>query len=507
MSGPLEKLRTITGAVAPLLRLDNWQNALTGLGIYGRDKGMSHTPGVVVAIPDETLDALYHSDGIAARLVDLPVDHAMRKGYRHVPPPETDSQRADEMVRQLEDHWSELGVWDYLSRAWKWGRLYGGGYLLLGADDGAGMDSPLNTEMVKALTYLMDLDIRDVTPTTFYSDERSPLYGEPETYLLSTTVGNMAITETVHESRLLRFGGAPTSRRKWRELGYQDYSVLQRPYAALRRFDSDWASASAMMADASVGVLKIQDFYGLVSGGGKDTFTTRMELVNLGLSAARILPIDKEEDFQRIERTFTGVADMLNETTLYLAASAGWPVTVLFGRSPDGLNATGESDQDNWHGLVRVGQTQVLIPAAEELQALSLRALGIDPEGWSIELPELSEESDKEQADRRLVVAQADHIYIDDEVFTPEEVALSRVTDGEWSDAPPQLDAEAREAREALLAQDLERMAEEPEEEPGTMPPAEGGPMPPAMVAQQEAAKAAAGVDIDEPEDDDDEEV
>lgn len=500
----IDKLRDLGGAVAHVMRLDDWANLLTGLGVYGRDKIRSHAPQAITPIPEETLQAWYDGDGLAARIVDLPVDHAMRKGWRHVPPPE--AEIADEKLTEIEARWTELDCWGYLGLGWKWGRLFGAGHILLGVDDGRELAEPLDEERVRSLDYLVDLDSRDVTPMRFYSDERSPLYGQPETYQLSTTLGNVALTEQVHATRFLSWGGAKTSRRTWRELGYHDYSVLQRPFDALQRLDSDWRSASVMMTDASVGVLKIRDFFNVIAGGSKDTFQTRMELINLGLMSSRIMPLDTEEDFQRIERTFTGVAQMLDKSTLFTAAHLGWPVTLLFGRSPDGMNATGESDENNWNAFVGAERQARLLPPAERLQAILLRSLGVDPAGWTLELPELSEESDKERAERRKLVADIDAVYLQAGVFTPEEIALARVRNGEWTDAPPDMGDEAREAREALLEQDFERAKEEPAEpEPAeSLPPAEGGPMPPAMIAQQEAVKAAAGVPA-EPADEDEE--
>jgi len=483
----LEKLRG-------LVRLDGWQNALTGLGIYGRDRGMSHEPGGVVTLTDAALEALYYGEGIPARIVNLPVDDAMRLGYRHVPP-----EPDEDAVKRVDEEWKRLGCWGALSRAWKWGRLYGDGAVLLGVDDLGTTEDQIDLERVRGLRWVLDLDRRDYSPAGWYSDEAEPEYGEPSVYQITTTFGQTAITRRVHETRMIRFGGADTSRRRWQEIGYHDYSVLQRPYDALRRFDSDWQSASAMMADASVGVLKIPGFLDLIAGGQKDTFSTRMALVNLGLASARIFPIDKEEDFSRIERTFSGVADMLDKTTLYLSACIGWPVTVLFGRSPSGMDATGESDQENWRALVRSEQTDCLIPAAERLQSVVVASLGIDPTGWTIELPPLKDESPTDRATRRKLIADTDAVYVQQGVFTADEIALSRVQDGEWTDDPPIMDEDARAAREAQIEADYDRMTTGvPDEEPAAEPMSAAAP---------ESAPGPAEPDQDEEEQPDDEEA
>jgi len=432
------------------LRVDNWANTLTGLGLPATDKQMSHTPQPVRALPDQTLENMYNGEGISARIIDLPIDDAMRQGSTPAAPPDTD----EAVVQSVADAWKDLGCWSAIQRGDRWGRLYGRSAILVGTDDGL-MDEPLVPERVKTIRYLMVLEASEFTPRTYYTDPDQPKYGEPETYAVTTTIGTGAMTELVHESRLILFGGAPTSRKVRVGLGWRDYSILQRAFDALRRFDSDWASASAMMTDGSIGVLKIKEFADVVAGGSKDTFETRIQLMNLGLSVSRTLPIDADtEDYSRVERTFAGVDGILDKSALYLAATIGWPVTRLLGMSPAGLSATGESDERHWYDLVQAHRDTVTRPAAETLQGLVLWSLGIDPAGWGVDLPALVQESDADEAARRKTEADTDAIYLDRGVVQPEAVAIARFGQGDWSDRVPEVDIEAAEA---LLGMDKKR--------------------------------------------------
>ena len=131
------------------------------------------------------------------------------------------------------------------------------------------------------------------------------------------------------------------------------------------------------------------------------------------------------------------------------------PVTVLFGRSPSGLNATGESDRIGWYDTVQAHRDYVILPRGQTLLRLVCLALGVDPDGWVLECPALLQESDKDYAARQKIVADTDSVYLAAEVLRPEEVALARYGRGEWSDTAPQIDTESRET---MLKIDLERV-------------------------------------------------
>jgi phage-related protein (TIGR01555 family) len=452
------------GRVASALRLDGWENALTGLGVYGRDKLAYHAPGVVTALPLQTLEYLYYGDPIAGRIVDKVIEDASRQGATIEPPTDTD----DAVMERVQGAWDALAPWPAIVEGDRWGRLYGGGYVMIGALDGGEMMMPLVPERVRGIAYLTVLDAQEVRPGRIYSDPMAPEYGTPETYVVSPSTIGSTTTVEVHASRLLAFGGAPTSRRCRASLQYRDYSVLQRPFDALRRFDSDWRSASAMMADGSQGVLKIRGFADIISGGSKGVFETRMEIVNLCRTVSRIMPIDADdEEFSYVERSWAGVADLLDKTTLYLAAACGMPVTVLFGRSPAGMDATGEGDRIAWYDTVQHHRESVLVPAAETMLSLVCYSVGVDPAGWHVTCPPLLQETADSLATRRKVVAETDAIYVGSGVLAPEEVALARFPASGWSDAAPAVDAASAEA---LLEMDRER-ALAGEVEPAAPPP------------------------------------
>lgn len=126
------------------------------------------------------------------------------------------------------------------------------------------------------------------------------------------------------------------------------------------------------------------------------------------------------------------------------------------GRSPAGLNATGDADLTVFYNSVARDQENELKPRLQRIYRMMARTMGIDPEMVTIECRPLVELTEKERAELVLTHAQADKLYVDSGVLTPEEVALSRFSDPEEFGLRIQLDKESLEARHESLELALE---------------------------------------------------
>lgn len=79
--------------------------------------------------------------------------------------------------------------------------------------------------------------------------------------------------------------------------------------------------------------------------------------------------------------SFGGLAEIYEQFMLDMAGAAEIPAARLFGRSPAGLNATGESDLRNYYESISQLQERALRPALEKLlPVLALSAWGYLPE-------------------------------------------------------------------------------------------------------------------------------
>ncbi len=460
-------------------RVDSWVNALTGLGGI-RDK-LTHAqivPGV--RLQEGQLEALYNDDDLAAKIVDkLPRD-ATRRGFT-LEFEGLDRDESSEVMRALIGRMEDLHAIPKLREGWIWGRLYGGGGVFVGADDGLAPSLPLAEDRIRDIVFLNVLKRTQLQVRKRYDDVRNPLYGKPELYAVRRT-NTTATTEEVliHESRLIMFPGALTARSSFETSDGWDDSVLQRVQDRLKQSATAWQSTAHLITDASQGVLKIANLVDLIAAGSEAVLRTRMEMMDMARSVCRSVLVDADrEEFERVATSFAGLPEMLDRFMMRDAAAAEMPVTLLYGRSPAGLNATGESDTRGWYDTVEDAQQDILRPRLERLIRLFMLSKagptnGQEPENWKLVFKPLWQPTDKERADTKKVKAETVATLVNAQVLLAEEAAIELAQDGDFST----IDVEVRKRALKAELKLLEDEAGEPDVDPKLLGPG-GAPKPP----------------------------
>lgn len=456
-------------------RFDSWQNAVTGQGT-SRDRTTYAGFAGSRVLNEFELSDLYHGDDLAARIVDIVPDEMLREGFT------VDVGDAGENA-EIADRLEVLGAAEKFADGIRWGRCFGGGGLLLGADDGRSAASPLMPERAKALSYLYVLDRRYLWPLTWYTDPGDPKLGQVETYMVvSPSARSNVPVSVVHESRLILFGGASTGIRE-REVNFSwDLSVLQRVHEVLGHFSMGWNSASNLLVSANVAVFKMSGLADAIASGMQDALTNRLRAMDQGMSTVRSIVIDAgegdpkqggapAESFERQQFSFAGIPETLRELAVRIAAAAKMPVTKLFGVSPAGLNATGENDIRNFYDEIRSDQTRKLAPRIRRVVSVMRRTkvMGRDAKPIKIEFPPLWSEAP-------LAAAQTRKALIDGDValcgvagiLLPEEIAKHRFQKGGF-ETEIVLSPEGLKAREEAIKGELEDLKNPPE--PPVIPP------------------------------------
>jgi uncharacterized protein len=473
------------------VRQDSWVNEVTGFGTL-QDKTMSTSFRPSNWLSDGSLEALFHGDDITKRAIVTPAKEMMRKGFGL----DFDGKRDKDTESAILDQWEELNASEVFARAQYWGGLFGDGAVILGADDGRPTMLPLVPEAVRKIEWIEDYDRRYYSINSYY--QTGPKFGKPETYALGNPGALAARIQIVHESRMIRFGGAITTTHMRQVRGGYDASKIQEMYEVLRAFATGYKAVEVLLTDGPQGVYKIKNLQTLLAGKNKSLFEQRLQMVDMFRSAMRAVVIDTDsEDFERAPLALTGVADVLNELKIRVAASVHMPVTKLFGTSATGLTATGEGDTRNWYDELETDQKNYLAPKVRQFVKLMCCAkegpTGGKPLGkvsvvfgplWT--LPPL------EESERRLNIAQTDKIYVVDlEAATSEEVALSRFTERGYNGDSITID---RELRQELLDRDREEQLQDTE----AIPPANMlTPVQAAAAITVDEARAAMGLGPD----------
>jgi phage-related protein (TIGR01555 family) len=427
--GKRNTLKNAINRAVALVRSDDWVNTLTGLGTTGRDKRTYTQFGSSsrITLSEQTLQEVYGGNDLIRKIVDIYAEEQTREWFEIMISGDGGQDAATDMQTELQ----RLGLRESLPNALSWARLFGGGVLLLGVNDGRRMIEPINMNAIRSVEWIEDLDRWSVTISERYTTEDDVpqvKIGEPKVYMI-TSDGDQIF---VHESRVIRFDGIrTTSRRKKENNGWSD-SALEPLWETIRDFDSGVRGVSNVIQDFSQGVYKVKGLAALLAADQDDLVLKRLRQLDMARSHARAIPIDADgEDFERKGAGVSGLDGLLDRAMMRVSAGTGIPVSLLFGRSAAGMNATGEIDIRSFYDRISAMQETQLRPRIEYLLEILFLASegptnGRIPENWSIGFNALYQETEKEKQETRKVTAETDQIYVNLGALSPAEVRQSR---------------------------------------------------------------------------------
>ena len=356
---------------------------------------------------------LYAQSWAARKFIDIPVDDMFIRW------------------RQWDDDGEEMGeaetehrVQQLLARAMKAGRLYGTAVLVMVTREG-----PLDTELIPErvrpgdLSHLLVFDRYDLWISQRDDDLMSPTYGQALEYTIHPARG---VGVTVHHSRVLRFDGLSPLASDGYTVYDQDWGLSEIIPAILAIMqDQGTATGAAHLAqEASIPVLRLMGYREALAGGGRDpddpTPEQLGESINRYKSIYRTLFLDSGDEFDRTSVTWAGLPDIMDRFARRLAACANIPETRFWGRSPAGLNASGDSDMANYAGHVAAMQTRLLTEPLSRLDMVLSRHAGMsEPPEYS--WPSLIDQSDAEQATTLKARAEALRTLVDAGIIDEDE--------------------------------------------------------------------------------------
>jgi phage-related protein (TIGR01555 family) len=424
-------------------RIDGWTNMLVGLGQAQDKQRATHYSERPILLKHE-LSMMYLGDGLGRRIVDCVADDMTREWFKV-------TVKDDEKDKVIKDVLDALPTRGKFNACLKWQRLFGGALLMIGFLDGNDLQEPLDIPACKGIGWLYDVDMWDIdlVASTWDRDPTSPMFGSIIQYLVQFRMsGTGVITrKLVHASRCLEFHGdiVPKSilltdqrTRFW------GASSIQTIWDQLRNMGGVSTSVMNLLYEFVISVYKFDDLANLVSTpDGTKTAINRMEIINMSKSIINGVLLDKDEDFQRVTATVSGLAELIDRFMMFLSAVSEIPVTRLFGRSPSGLDATGDSDLTNYYDMIGSRQTVILHPQLVKFITLIITVYKLgDPNQLrpNITFNSLRKLTDKESADLEQTKAttyktnvDADVAYINAGVLTAEDVIKARNLDVNYS--------------------------------------------------------------------------
>ncbi|KCB24807.1 DUF1073 domain-containing protein [Bordetella hinzii] len=348
--------------------------------------------------------AMYAEGGLPARVVDMIPDTAVSRGVEIA---------GDDRVRGELDRLKALPA---LADGWRWARLTGGGAIVVIAKDGRSLRDPLNLEALDQLLELKVFSLDEVSATERrYADANQANYGMPELYRVRTQAAGVPSAEFfVHESRLIEIPGDPLPAKLNRKgIPWAGRPAVTRAFRAIRRYGEGLHWALRLLEKKQQAVHKMKGLAEAIEAELEAAIRKRVEMVDSVRNALNGVAVDSEDDYTILSSDMGGVKDTLAEFQIAVSAEAGYPASVLFGRSAAGLNATGDGDLEGFYNTVAMGRGVKLNPALERIVSLiraqrSLEGVGTaQGEAWSIVWPPLKPATAKEEAEVRKANAEA----------------------------------------------------------------------------------------------------
>ncbi len=439
-----EILRRKNGAVRPH-REDGYVNLLNKYGTK-QDNSEAYKFEREPVIPDMQLTGLYEGNGLFSKIIDTPAEEALKHGFDL-------NLKSDELNAFVEDALDDLEWEEKAATAIKWARLYGGALIVMLIDDGRGLEEPVDWEHIRSIDELRVYERSIVQPdyASLYQQDyggkgvgnRVSKFGQPEYYYVSSIYGSFK----VHESRCLVFrnGVLPeqTSNATYLFWGMPEYVRIRR---ALRETVTAHTDSVKLLERSVQAIYSMKGLASLLTtDDGENQVLKRLQLVDTSRGLLNSIAIDSEGeqyDFKTFQ--FSGVKDVIDATCNMLSALTNIPQTILFGRSPAGMNATGDSDFESYYNFVEKIQRLMLKRNLRTLLDVVFRA-GIasgdvtEEPDYKLEFNPLWSLSDTEQAtvdqtkaQTALVKAQTAQAYVDMQALDPTEVRRRLASDEEF---------------------------------------------------------------------------
>lgn len=400
--------------------IDGWANMASGAGFTDKSRYDNFAYGV--RLDQFTLDNLYANDWLARKICEKPAKDATRKGILI-----RDDKKAN-ICAELE----RIGFSSKLRDSISWGRLYGGSAMIFLVDDGLDPSEPLNPSKVKKLYDVMIIDRNYMAAEGIDTDPSSVNYGLPSHYRINGG-------ELFHISRIAKFTGARlTFAQRMSEQGWGG-SYVQLYWDALKSFQMSMSDLRHIMTESSLGVLSVPHLTNAAAMGGKawEAVNRRAEQFNLAKSLYRTAVLDKEEDYQYVNRSLAGLSDLADRFMTVVSGATDLPQLILFGTTPGGLNASQDEQMESYYDTVTSVQEDECTPAYNTAIACITGGQAVD---W--EYKPLAQLNDAKAASVRLQEAQAISAIAEQAGLTPEAIVDHLNNTGHFN-LPVQADDEA----------------------------------------------------------------
>lgn len=405
---------------------DSFQNLIARVGQGTANQASGGGYGFSPVSRNRTqLEYAYRSSWLAGKAVDAFAEDMTREGV------EVKCDLPPEDLETLDHGINSLAIWDRIKSNAKWSRLYGGSIAVL-MIDGQAPETPLNFDRIGLNQFrgLMVLDRWVVQPSlTELVTEFNMHMGQPKYYDVTADAQGMT-SQRIHYSRVIRLDGVELP--YWQRIAENGWgqSILERLWDRLLAFDSTTEGAAQLVYKAHLRTYAVDGLREIIAAGGKafEGLTKQIDLIRAYQSNEGLTLMDAKDKFEAHAYSFAGLSDMLMQFGQQLSGAMDIPLVRLFGQSPAGLNATGESDMRTYYDSIKQQQESKLRDGIERIYKCAFPSF-LDmpmPEDFSFKFRSLWQIDDTQKAEIATSVTTAVNTAFESGLL-PRHIALKEL--------------------------------------------------------------------------------
>jgi phage-related protein (TIGR01555 family) len=425
---------------------DTFQSTLLGTNVY--NNGVPRDPRMTFSLVNDLTpwtyaNTLYTSCYLARKVIDIPVDDALREGFEVVV---KDNVKATEFVKSM---FEEFEVLDAVKVACKSMRAFGGNGMYMVTDD-EDLTLPLieGTEVKGLLNFAGGLEL--FGEADWIDDPFKKNYGYPKFYTIKPSIFSKSsnlIGKPIHHSRFIRFSDPVLYRvERVRRYGFGQ-SVFDTCYEPIRNLWIFENGMSEISTKWDQGIFYKSGWNDKVISAGDDDDKSAAEAKIALLAVFKSMDQIRSnngsiildaggkdippEKFEHVSPNVTGVEKISPGLRVDLSTASAIPMLRLYGEQPSGMNATGNSSIRFYYDEVSTKQRDI----ARRVKALAKMMLvgsGFDLDSGDIEVkfPPLWQPTGLEKAQEEKAIEEALKLKFD--MMTAnralyEEISKSRV--------------------------------------------------------------------------------
>lgn len=305
----------------------------------------------------EELEQLYLASPIANIIVNKPISYANRNGI-------TIECENENVLKIVQDKYNGLDVDNIVRNSMVFTEVFGGNLLLADYEDfdQSPLIEPNFTKMHIDKLKFTNIEFNDYYIMTRFHEKISRIQ-VPESYVISGAI-------TLDLKWACNTTGVRVPYSRAFEYKYQGMSLYELINDALMSDELVSKAVSNITNRGSNRVFKIAGLKELVASGNEDIAKKRVQLIEEGGSYLDSLIVDIEDEVSVISQSFQNLPELDSRSIGRISAVTGIPATVLQGKSPDGMNSTGNADLSIYNAYLEDYQKRMI-----KLYDFILRAL------------------------------------------------------------------------------------------------------------------------------------